>query len=99
MASKLCSLQKVHSLFPDSPTNRLQCKEHICGCLHFVSSPTLTPVQTYKIPPVITLEICPSSALNTCKNHQGPIEYQNDNPNPKGEQKGLTANVALTKVP
>jgi len=99
MASKPRSLRKIHSLFPDSPTNRLQRKEHICGCLHFVSSPTLTPAQTYKIPPVITLEICLSSALSTRIDYQGPIEYRCGYPNPKVVVEGLDRYGALSERP
>ena len=68
--------QKVHSLFPDSPTNRLLRDETSCGCLFFTSIPCVTPAQTYAIPPVITLEISPTSALSTSIDYEGHIEYR-----------------------
>ena len=83
MASKPRPPQKIHSLFPNSPLNRLLRRENPCGCLHFSSFPSLTPAQTYAIPPVITLEICPSSALSSCMDYHGHIEYRRGLPNPK----------------
>ena len=76
MASKPSVPQKIHSLFPDSPTNRLLRKEATCGCMYFSSLPCLTPAQTYAIPPVITLEICPCPAHNTLIDYEGHIEYR-----------------------
>ena len=83
MTSKPRPPQKIHSLFPNSPLNKLLRQENTCGCLHFTSFPSLTPAQTYAIPPVITLEICPSSALSSCMDYHGHIEYRRGLPNPK----------------
>ena len=68
--------KKVHSLFPDSPTNRLLCDKTSCGCLFFTSVPCVTPAQTYAIPPIITLKISPTSALSMLIDHEGHIEYR-----------------------
>ena len=95
MASKPRSPQKIHSLFPDSPLNRLLREENAFGCLHFSTFPSLTPAQTYVIPPVITLEICPTSASSTCIDYQGHIEYRRGLPNPKA----VTAPSAVSGVP
>ena len=85
--------QKTHSLFPDSPTNRLLREEAACGCLFFSSIPCLTPAQTYALPPVITLEISPSSALSTCIEYEGHIEYRRGLSNPKAR---LEENMSTT---
>ena len=84
MASKARPPLKTHSLFPNSPSNRLLRMEYKCGCLHFIFVPSLTPAQTYAMPPVITLEICPSSALSSHIDYQGDIEYRKGLSNPKG---------------
>src|SRR5882757_3087733 len=89
MASKPSAPQKIHFLFPDSPTNRLLREETTCGCAHFSSIPCLTPSQTYAIPPVITLEISPSSAFSTCIDYGGHLEYRRGLPNPKPRLDGL----------
>ena len=76
MTSEPSVPKKIHSLFPDSPTNRLLRAESTCGCLYFRSLACLTPAQTYAIPPVISLETCPSSERSTLIDHEGPIEYR-----------------------
>ena len=86
MALKARPPLKTHSLFPNSPSNRLLCMEYKCSCLHFIFIPSLTPAQTYAMPPVITLEICPSLALSTHIDYQGNIEYRKGFSNPKGGQ-------------
>ena len=83
MAGKPRPPQKIHSHFPNSPLNTLLRQENHCGCLHFSTFPALTPAQTYAIPPVITLEICPTLDISSCMDHDGHIEYQRGLPNPK----------------
>src|SRR5260370_26605381 len=83
MALKPYTPKSIHSLFPDSPTNRFLHKESTCGCLYFSSIPCLTPAQTYGMPPVITLEISQTSAISTCMDYQGHIEYRRGLPSPK----------------